>query len=137
MGMGPLGASGRVRSNQYLPLPETAGFRVTVAPFVDDNHVKRRTPAPRHRSSTRSATIGRISDLRRSSDFDTVWIECQALPLTAIALGHSRFQSGVTLIVDYDDVFFFHRYDQHRLSLLRVTLGDKTTELALNGSKRC
>jgi glycosyltransferase involved in cell wall biosynthesis len=60
----------------------------------------------------------------RAGRYDLVWMEKELLPFTPDWLERILHAIGVPVVVDYDDAIF-HRYDQHRSSLVRSTLGRK------------
>lgn len=120
---GPLGSSSRVRFYQYLPYLHAAGMECVRAPFFTDDYV-RDLYAGRRPSFTQvaQAYLKRLSILLRSRSFDLLWVEKEVLPW--VPDGLERLFRKAPYVVDYDDAVF-HRYDMHRLELVRALLGQK------------
>jgi glycosyltransferase involved in cell wall biosynthesis len=64
----------------------------------------------------------------RVRQFDAVWVEKEMLPWIPDWIELGLFPASVPLVVDYDDAVF-HRYDQHRLSIVRSILGRKIDKI--------
>jgi len=60
----------------------------------------------------------------RAKRYDLVWAEKEMLPWIPDWIELKLFPATVSLVVDYDDAVF-HRYDLHRLSVVRNLLGGK------------
>lgn len=122
---GRWGASSRLRAYQYLPYLSERGIEITVAPlfgdwYQDDLYHGRR----RRWGRICLAYLRRLWWLARSSTYDLVWIEYEALPwLPAFAERYLASRRN-GYVVDYDDAIF-HRYDLHRSGLVRRMLGGK------------
>jgi len=129
---GPLGASSRVRSLQYLPHLAAAGIAVDVAPLFDDGYVARLYGGRRVRWASVAASYGRRAlGLLARRRYDVVWVEKELLPwlpawadLGLLAGGPRRAR----LMLDYDDAVY-HRYDAHRRRWVRRALGGKIDAL--------
>lgn len=119
-----LGASSRLRSFQYLPYLEQAGFDVTVAPLFDDNYVRGLSSGTISRYSILKAYWTRLRFILKAKQFDLVWLEYEMLPWLPGWVELTLLPKNIPLVVDYDDAVF-HRYDQHRSSLVRKLLGHK------------
>ncbi|HCI53572.1 MAG TPA: glycosyl transferase family 1 [Gallionella sp.] len=119
-----LGASSRLRSFQYLPYLEQAGFAVTVAPLFDDDYVRGLSSGTISKFSILKAYWLRLRFILKAKQFDLVWLEYELLPWLPAWLELTLFPRNVPLVVDYDDAIF-HRYDQHRFRLVRKLLGHK------------
>lgn len=119
-----LGASSRLRHAQYLPALAAAGFAVDTVPFFDDAYLDAfyagRRPAP---GAVLMAYARRLAALARARHYDLLWLEKEFLPWLP-AVWESALVPAVPYVVDYDDAWF-HRYDQHRLGLVRRLLGSK------------
>ncbi|HEY9693637.1 MAG TPA: glycosyltransferase family 4 protein [Oculatellaceae cyanobacterium] len=122
---GYLGASSRYRSYQYLPYLKKLGFEFTVAPLLDNAYLER-LPSGKGVvvSAISRAYTQRVWLLLQSQKYDLIWLEKEAFPWIPALLESLLFNSGVPYLVDYDDALF-HRYDQHKSSLIRQVLGKK------------
>lgn len=119
-----LGSSSRLRLYQYLPFLQDAGIDVTLAPLFGDDYVRGLYGGKVAKLSVLKAYVARLGLMLRAGRFDAVWVEKEMLPWVPAWLELGLFPAKVPLIVDYDDAVF-HRYDQHRLSLVRGLLGRK------------
>lgn len=119
-----LGASSRLRSFQYLPYLEQAGFAVTVAPLFDDDYVRGLSSGTISKFSILKAYWLRLIFILKAKQFDLVWLEYEMLPWLPAWLELTLLPKNISLVVDYDDAIF-HRYDQHRFRLVRKLLGHK------------
>jgi len=123
---GPLGASSRVRSYQYLESLRKAGFTVEVRPMFDNAYVAARNSsvgAPRFADVAR-AYWTRLRSIPAISRARAIWVEYELLPWLPFVAEHWLYASARPVIVDYDDAIF-HRYDQHPLASVRRVLGRK------------
>lgn len=122
---GALGASSRYRHYQYLPYLRQQGFEIVVQPLLDDTYLQRLyAKQPLDRLALVRAYLRRIAALLRRGTFDLVWIEKEALPWVPASLELLLIGGRVPYVVDYDDAWF-HRYDQHRVALIRRLLAQK------------
>ncbi|KAA0677438.1 glycosyltransferase [Azospirillum brasilense] len=129
---GRLGASSRLRFLAYLPALRDAGFRVTEAPLLDDDYLRRLYgggPADRRRIA--AAYAQRIAALRASRSHDLVWLEKEALPWLPFTAEAVAGLGRVPYVMDIDDAWF-ERYAGHRLAPVRALLGGKFATLARN-----
>lgn len=119
-----LGASSRLRSFQYLPSLEQAGFEVTVAPLFGDDYVRGLYSGNISRLAVLKSYFSRLRSILRARQFDLVWLEYEMLPWLPSWFELALLPKNMPLVVDYDDAVF-HRYDQHSLSVVRKLLGRK------------
>lgn len=119
-----LGSSSRLRLYQYLPYLRDADVDATVAPLLDDDYVLGLYGGKVARLSIMKGYLARLGTMLKAGRFDAVWVEKEMLPWMPAWLELGLFHAKVPLIVDYDDAVF-HRYDQHRLALVRGLLGRK------------
>lgn len=121
---GALGASSRLRMQQYVPGLRAVGWHVDVAPLLDDSYVAGlyagRVPVWR----VVRAYLGRVRRLLASRRYDVIWVEKELFPWLPGWLDLALISRRTTLVADYDDAVF-HRYDEHRLGLVRQVLGRK------------
>ena len=126
-----LGASSRLRTFQYLPFLEKAGFNVVVSPFFDNEYLRALYSRGRRFPDVVRAYRRRFEVLRNLRSTSVVWVEKEIAPfLPAWAEGWLA-KSGVPYIVDYDDATF-HTYDRHQSPFIRHFLGNKFQSLLGN-----
>lgn len=121
---GPLGASSRVRTLQYVPHLQAAGFDVTVRPLLDDGYLARRYAG---KGSGLPFLLGtylrRVAETLRGRRYDLVWIEKELMPWMPATLERVLL-AGTPYVLDYDDAIF-HTYDRHPNSVVRRLMGRK------------
>jgi len=121
---GPLGASTRVRTLQYLPHLQDAGLDVTVQPLLNDHYLERRYAGKGSPLSFFLRTyITRIAESLQARDYDLVWIENELMPWVP-GFVERGLLAGTPYVLDYDDAIF-HTYDQHPNRLVRRLMGRK------------
>jgi len=122
---GPLGASSRLRTLQYIPFLKNEGIEVTPAPLLEDAYVESLYAGKRwalHKSV--ASYFRRVKTLLFSKRFDVVWLEGEAMPWMPYALERLFLSTKIPYVVDYDDAVF-HRYDMHESKVVRSALGTK------------
>lgn len=119
---GQLGASSRVRMYQYIPALQAAGIDVEVSPLFGDGYVRALYARRRAWRDIGRGYAHRIQAQRAPARHDVVWVEKELLPWGPAIV--ERVRTGPAVVVDYDDAVF-HRYDMHRLGLVRRALGGK------------
>lgn len=122
---GHLGASSRYRSYQYLPYLRRQGFEITVSPLLNDKYVAD-LYAGRKKSfvDIAKAYSKRLVQIISARNYNLLWIEKEALPWLPAWIEHWLGLYRVPYVVDYDDAIF-HRYDLHKLGLVKLILGRK------------
>ena len=123
-----LGASSRLRSYQYLPYLKEAGFEATVAPVFGDDYVRSLYSGEISTVAVFKSYIDRLRFILKVRHFNLVWVEYEMLPWLPDWIELGLLPGRVPLVVDYDDAIF-HRYDQHRLALVRRVLGKKIDDI--------
>ena len=125
---GPLGASSRVRTLQYVPHLEAAGLDVTVRPLLDDGYLARRYAGQGSGLPFLLRTyLARITEALRARRYDLVWIEKELMPWVP-GLVERGLLAGTPYVLDYDDAIF-HTYDRHPNPLVRRLMGRKIDRL--------
>ena len=118
------GASSRTRFLAYLPALRADGIAVTVSPFFDNDYLPTLYAG---RKPPLRVVLGyywrRIRALSRANRYDLVWIEKEALPWLPLCV-EILLRRGKPFVVAFDDAWF-HRYEAHRLFLVRGLLGSK------------
>ena len=125
---GTLGASSRLRTQQYVPYLRAAGFNVETSILFSDTMLERRYCMGRYRSlDLLGAYWRRICVMLFAKNYDIVLIEKEALPwlpacVEQFLLRHSR------VALDFDDAQF-HRYDDHYSWVIRALFSKKIDRL--------
>lgn len=119
-----MGASSRLRTMQYLPALKREGFNVQVAPFFDDAYLQVLYSGQGTRRSTIEYMLERFRQMHRRPQPDLIWLEKEALPWVPWLMERALIPRGIPIVSDYDDAIF-HRYDKHRLGMVRALLGNK------------
>jgi len=118
-----------VRHYNYVPALEQAGFRVTVAPFLDDEYLDRL-----YRGQQRGLRLlakaywRRLRQILSARRYDLIWIEKEALPWLP-AVVERAFLGGRPVVMDFDDPWHL-RYANHRTFIVRALLGRKLEAMA-------
>jgi glycosyltransferase involved in cell wall biosynthesis len=122
---GRLGASSRVRFEQFLPRLKAAGHEVVSAPLFDDDYLTALYGEGRRKTTAvLAAYANRLGVIRTRGHYDLVWMEKEALPWMPASFEAWLLRGSPPMIVDYDDAVF-HRYDQHPSPLIRGLLANK------------
>lgn len=122
---GRLGASSRVRFEQFLPRLKAAGHEVVSAPLFDDDYLTSLYDEGRRKTTAvLAAYANRLGVIRTRGHYDLVWMEKEALPWLPASFEAWLLRGGPPIVVDYDDAVF-HRYDQHESALIRGLLSNK------------
>jgi glycosyltransferase involved in cell wall biosynthesis len=117
---GRLGASSRIRTQQYIPHLQSEGFNITVAPLFRDEYLTGLYRLGRVKwSVVMSDYFRRALLLLRVRRFDLLWIEKELFPNLPSWTEQALAASRIPYIVDYDDAVF-HRYDLSTNALKRL-----------------
>lgn len=127
------GASSRLRSFQYIPYLEEAGYRVEVFPLFDDRYLTDLYKGQKSLSNIWSAYRRRFSDLKKAKEGDTVFIEYELFPYLPAWAEMWLRRKKINYIVDYDDAIF-HNYDKSSNAIVRFLLGNKIPRVMRNSS---
>lgn len=119
-----LGASSRLRMFQYEPYLRANGMDVAHRPFFEDAYLECLYSGQRTLGSANTAYLSRFGQLRQVQHTDVIWLEKEALPWIPAGIERVLMPSDVPVVTDYDDAVF-HRYDLHRLKIVRRGLGQK------------
>lgn len=130
---GPMGASSRMRTFQYLPWFESDSWILDVAPFFTDEKLERRYRVGSYGfRAVLHAYFSRIVRMLRRNRYDLIWIEKEALPWLPVSL-ELWLLKGVPYVLDYDDAVF-HNYDLHRIPLVRRVFARRLDKLMAGAS---
>lgn len=122
------GASSRLRLFQFIPALEAAGHKVDVSSLFDDVYLS---------NLYQGKTTGWIYVIRRYfARVRLLWSLDRRVPLLIEGelfpwvpyIFERLLLAGRCYLVDYDDAIF-HRYDLHRVALVRAILGRKIDRL--------
>jgi glycosyltransferase involved in cell wall biosynthesis len=123
-----LGASSRLRTMQYQPWLEAAGFRVEYAEFFDDTYLQKLYSGTNVKLGLFKYYGTRVSQLKQRPKPNLIWLEYEALPWLPWLIERAILPASVPIVSDYDDAVF-HRYDSHRFTLVRRLLGRKIDKI--------
>jgi len=121
---GRMGASSRMRFQQYQQALESAGIHLEWAPLFSDAYVRGLQEGQRSFWEVARSYAGRLVGLRQTAGFDLLWIEKEALPWLPAWFELALLSGRIPFVLDYDDAVF-HDYDQHRNSWVRWLLAGK------------
>ena len=116
--------SSRLRSYQYFPYLEEAGFRVEVSPLFSEAYLKQLYSGQSTAREALKGYVKRFFKLFAVLSYDRVVIEKELFPYLPAFAERILSLLGVQYVVDYDDAVF-HNYDQSSQPLLRKFLGSK------------
>lgn len=113
---------------QYKPWLEATGFKVEYAALLDDTYLQRLYAGQKTKLGLLKYYGGRVSQLKRRPKPNLIWLEYEALPWLPWFIERALLPASVPIVSDYDDAVF-HRYDSHRLTLVRRLLGRKIDKI--------
>ena len=120
-----MGASSRLRTYQFLPLWEEAGYGVRAASFFNEAYLKDvyggRRPGV---WNVLGCYLNRLWVLMGVWRYDLVWVEKELFPYLPAWAERLLAHLGPGYVVDFDDAVF-HRYDTQGNYLVRNLLGRK------------
>lgn len=116
--------SSRLRSYQYIPYLEKAGFQVEVSPLFSETYLKALYAGKPTKRQALAGYAKRLVKIFTVGSYDRVVIEKELFPfLPAFAERFFHF-FGIKYIVDYDDAVF-HHYDRSSNPVVRTILVKK------------
>lgn len=123
-----LGASSRLRSYQFLPWFERAGFEITIQILVSDALLNQKYSRGKYQLFDIAwAYCQRAFSLLATSRHEMLWIEKELFPFLPFSF-ERLLLLGRPYVIDYDDAVF-HTYDVHSSKLVRWVLGKKIDRL--------
>jgi len=124
------GPSSRYRFYQFLPYLKKESFDISISPLFNRKYVRNLYSGDRKISflNPLSAFLRRTSKISFDRDFDLVWMEKEALPWIPASVEKLLCKTSVPYVIDYDDAIF-HRYDQHRNSLIKAVFSNKISQI--------
>ena len=121
---GTLGASSRMRFEQYINRFSKTEIDVVVQPLISNGMLEFRYVSGAYAfSSLIKAYANRLLAMLAIDKYDLVWIEKEALPWLPLWL-ENFFLKDCKYVLDFDDATF-HDYDQHRLKIVRLVFGKR------------
>ncbi|WP_084517715.1 glycosyltransferase family 4 protein [Desulfatiglans anilini] len=130
---GPLGASSRIRSFQYLPYLTAHGMSVHVSPLFSDAYLQALYSASPTLQDALYGYANRVRVVLSAHRFDVTIIEKEIFPFLPAWTERLFHATNVPYLADYDDAIF-HRYDQHPHAFVRRFLRNKIDVVMLNAS---
>jgi glycosyltransferase involved in cell wall biosynthesis len=118
------GASSRLRSYQYFPYLEEAGFSVTVLPLFSDRYLEQLYRGKVSKLTVLSSYFNRLLNLFKISSKTKIVIEKELFPYMPAWAERLLALLGIKYIVDYDDAIF-HNYDKNPNGIIRFFLKHK------------
>ena len=119
-----LGASTRVRSLQYIPLLKEDGFEVDISPLFSNGYLQALYSGKNIWPYVFSGYTRRLLSLIATKKYDLLWIEKELFPFFPAFFEQILARLRMPYLVDYDDALF-HKYDLHKIPLIRLLLGEK------------
>jgi glycosyltransferase involved in cell wall biosynthesis len=108
-----------MRFFQFLPTLSSSNVKCHVSSFFNDKDLLRKYRTSGYRTfNLLVCYLKRIWILIKSTNYDLIWIEGEALPWFPVWIEKLLLYKK-PYILDYDDAIF-HRYDMHRLGLVRL-----------------
>lgn len=132
-----LGASSRLRTMQFLPGLDAAGFDIIVQSLFDDAYLEQLYQKKgRNLLHVLKCYWRRLLILFRIKQFDAVWLEYELLPYFPAWLESYLKWRKIPFVVDYDDALF-HNYDLAGNPWLRNLLGNKIDQVMASADVVC
>jgi len=120
-----LGASSRLRTQQYIPYLAKSDIDVTVSPLFDDTYLQALyTKKTVSKLYLIKLFLSRFFVLFKVKKFDLIWIEYEIFPYIPPIFERLLRLLGVKFIVDYDDAIF-HNYDLSSNFIIKRFLSKK------------
>ena len=116
--------SSRLRSFQYFPYLEQAGFSVEESPLFSEKYVEYLYAGKSTKKEAISGYFKRFLQLWSVYKYDQIVIEKELFPYLPALVEKLLNVLGINYIIDYDDAVF-HNYDQHGNFFVRKVLGKK------------
>jgi glycosyltransferase involved in cell wall biosynthesis len=126
-----LGASSRLRTLQYRPYIEDAGFEVEYTSLFDDKYLQRFYSGQSSLLNLPRYYGKRVWQIKKKPAPSLIWIEYEALPWLPFFLESALISKSIPIISDFDDAVF-HKYDLHKLKFVRRLLGNKIDQIMKN-----
>lgn len=120
-----MGASSRLRTYQYIPKLEEAGYQVKVFPLFDDEYLEKMYRSQQKpRRLIMYSYVRRMLQVYKAVKADLVWLEKEMFPFLPAFAEKLLEYIGTPVVVDYDDAIF-HNYDRNSNIFIRKILGAK------------
>src|SRR5690606_16317301 len=117
-----MGASSRLRMLQYAPMLRGYGIDVDIAPLLGDGYVSGVYSGRVSIRKVAKSYLRRLGRMVSSRRYDMIWVEKELWPWVPAWLEGLPLPRRPALALDFDDAIF-HRYDQHRSTVVRTLLG--------------
>lgn len=120
-----MGASSRLRTYQYIPKLEEAGYEVEAFPLFGDEYLKKLySGSKKPKAEIIKAYLKRFILLFKIRKVDLIWIEKELFPYMPAWFEKFLSLIDLSIVADYDDAIF-HHYDQSSNGWIKRLLGDK------------
>ncbi len=123
--------SSRLRSYQYFPYLEKAGFEVEVSPLFSEKYLEQLYAGKSTRNESLKGYFHRFFKLFDLKRYDKVVIEKELFPYAPAFAEQILKLFGVKYFVDYDDAVF-HNYDLNSNPIIRFFLKKKIDRVMKN-----
>lgn len=123
--------SSRLRSFQYFPYLERAGFSIEASPLFSEEYVENLYARNSTKKQAIKGYLKRFVKLGSVFKYDQIVIEKELFPYLPALAEKLLNIFGIKFIVDYDDAVF-HNYDQHGNFFVRTFLGKKIDAVMRN-----
>lgn len=128
-----LGASSRHRFFQYFDHFQNHGVNCVASPLISNNLLRRKYLTGRYGYIFIFwAYVKRIITMLRTSNYDLIWVEKEALPWSP-AFFENFLLSRKPYVLDFDDAVF-HNYDLHKSRLIRYFYSNRIDVVMSNAS---
>lgn len=124
-----IGASSRLRTQQYVPFLISEGVDIKINSFFDDKYLnnlyQKRKISKFHLTKL---LIRRLFVFLSVYKYDLLWIEKELIPYFPPFLECFLKLLNIKFVVDYDDAIF-HNYDQSNNKMVRLFLSNKISKV--------
>lgn len=125
--------SSRLRSFQYFPFLEAAGFQVEVSPLFGEKYLQQLYAGQSTKREAFKGYLKRFLKIFSVNNYDAIVIEKELFPFLPAFVEQILNLLGVKYIVDYDDAVF-HNYDLSSNAVVKSILGKKIDTVMKNAA---
>ena len=128
------GASSRLRSYQYFPYLQAAGYSISVFPLFTDKYLEQLYNGRVSKWTILQCYMRRLFNLFKISRKSKILIEKELFPYLPAWAEAFLAMIGIKYIVDYDDAIF-HNYDNNGNVLIKFFMEHKIDTVMRHSSK--
>ena len=125
--------SSRLRSFQYFPFLEEAGFQVEVSPLFGEKYLEQLYDGQSTKREALRGYLKRFLKIFSVGNYDAVVIEKELFPFLPAFVEQFFNLFEIQYIVDYDDAVF-HNYDLSSNAVVKSLLGKKINTVMKNAA---